>query len=231
MPQSHVGKPTRFWLSFAALIAGLFAILSAFVACGTATYIIQRYEGPPLPSERIAILRINGGQEPTLVSLDDERMGPPLTDKNTRLHIELLPGTYSVTLYDPAQFGRVVTLRFQAQGGQVYRVLMAQALVRGGASQLRPRVFEVDRGSDEPVRDATMDEPIAVPPRSPPPAQPAPEPTTEKPTVDAGAPEAPSTEDASTEPSSLDAGKPSADSGVPAQARPPAGDASAGTPP
>ena len=162
----------------------------SLIACGTATYIIQRYEGPPLPREQVAILRIVGDQQVPIVALDDESLGAPISDRNTRLHIELLPGMHQVTVTNPVQLGRMQTLRFEAEAGKFYRVLLGQALVRA-ATTLVPRVYEMGREGDDPVRDVTIiPSPAMARPPAPDPTPAEVEPAA-KPPDQQGQPEAP----------------------------------------
>src|SRR5579859_3641629 len=99
-------KVGRWWLGAAAWLA----------SCGSATFVVQQYPGPPKPRETIAIIRVNGGGTP-LTSLD----GDPLRiepEKGTRFHIEVLPGDHEVGVSVPEPgLPSGVTVRFLAEPG------------------------------------------------------------------------------------------------------------------
>jgi hypothetical protein len=142
-----------------------FALTLCF-ACTPQTYVIQQYEGPVRPEESIAILRINGAEPVRVVTLDGEYADPKL-EPDTRLHIEVVPGSHELEIrtrdddssasdYRP-RISR--TVKFEAAAGRVYRVVLepVQTSVAGAtATRSEPKVFEVERGSDKKVRDVTV---------------------------------------------------------------------------
>jgi hypothetical protein len=161
-----------------------FALLALVsLSCGTATFVVQQYDGVPLDPSRISVLRVNGGTDVVVVALDGEELDYTQSDSDARAHIEMLPGVHEVEvgdLSDPLQ--RVVSVRFRAQAGKVYRL----TLDRMGAGQsLRPwkaLVWEVDRSSDRtlavvpllpPEGAASATSASASPPSAPTPSAPA----------------------------------------------------------
>jgi hypothetical protein len=120
-----------------ALLSCLAAVCVA--GCGPQVFIIQQYAGPVRDSETIAILRINGADSTRVLTLDGELADPRIAE-DTRLHIEMLPGRHSVRVAG----GHAIA--FDAEAGRVYR-----AVLEGDGA----KVLEVDRGSDQPLRDAT----------------------------------------------------------------------------
>ena len=159
-----------------ALVLALFTL----AACGPQTFVIQSYDGPVRERETIAILRINSSDQVRVVTVDGEYADPKLAD-DTRLHIELLPGKHEVAAQaEPSASSAEAApllrrLSFQAEAGRVYRV----AFVRGGPEPIaapsgEPRVFEVDRGSDGPLRDVTLARPERPEPKPLPVLVPAP---------------------------------------------------------
>src|SRR5882672_11625 len=57
------------------------------------TFVMQHYDGPPRPKSSVALIRVNAGPGPDLVTVD----GDPLPlgrvlEPGNRLHIEVLPG-------------------------------------------------------------------------------------------------------------------------------------------
>jgi len=116
--------------------------------CGTATFVVQQYDGNPLPREQIALLRVNGGDPLRLEALDGERLSYQLRDSATRIHVELLPGVHELTVSDPDE-GLPQTRRFRAQAGKVYRpgwVTELASSERGAGHKFV--LFEVTRDSD-----------------------------------------------------------------------------------
>src|SRR5690606_20460475 len=80
VPQpTHVPAPQ---LHFFRLCTAWPLTLLAFVAsCGTATFVVQQYDGAPLPKQRIAVVRLNGDQPLRLEELDGEKLGYELRDR------------------------------------------------------------------------------------------------------------------------------------------------------
>ncbi len=154
--------------------ASLLLLSLLFVgACGRATFVVQQYTGPARPPESVAVLRVNGNEDLRVVELDDRDISAPL-DHDARLHIEMLPARHTLVVASETEErdrpGRRPRLAFNAEPGKVYRVA-APSGTEGA------HVYEVDRGSDAVVRDATVvEQPVAPPPPvQPPPVQPPPE--------------------------------------------------------
>jgi hypothetical protein len=164
----------------------LLALLS--LSCGTATFVVQQYDGAPLDPSRISVLRVNGGTDVVVVALDGEELDYTQSDSNARAHIEMLPGVHEVEvgdLSDPLQ--RVVSLRFRAQAGKVYRLTLDRM---GTGQSLRPwkaLVWEVDRASDRTLSVVPQLPPEAAASALTAPAPPpsAPTPSTPTPTASA----------------------------------------------
>ncbi|HEX2732163.1 MAG TPA: hypothetical protein VHM70_11170 [Polyangiaceae bacterium] len=138
-----------------ARIAWLALGLLTVVGCATATFVIQQYQGAPLPANRIAILRILGGGDSFIAALDGEQLGFKLDDPRDRIHVEMLPGRHEISLGQGDE-DRVVTRAFQAQVGHVYRaVIVRDKLARDvyGHPNWTVGVFEVEPDSDELLRD------------------------------------------------------------------------------
>jgi hypothetical protein len=115
------------------------------MGCGTATFIVQQYDGPPRVREQIAVLRLNGKDPVRVESLDGERLDYQLKDNDARVHIELLPGVHELAVTDT--FGLAEPFRFVAAAGHVYRPIMNPVYRPGSASFV---LYEVDAESDEP---------------------------------------------------------------------------------
>ncbi len=138
-------------------------LMVLLIACGTATFVVQQYHGDPLPSERVAILRINGGDEARIAALDGEPLNYTLRDTNTRVHLEMLPGQHEVVVSESIT-GLTQSRRFRAEPGKVYRVrivrdrLQRNVGVPHGWSLV---IDEVDRHTDE-VRAEVPEPPLPV---------------------------------------------------------------------
>lgn len=146
------------------LYALLFVVLAA---CMGPTFIVQQYNGPPRPRETIATLRVNGAESVRLLFLDEEDVAAPIVSDG-RLHIELIPGKHTITARNgDDRSAPTGSLAFMAEPGKVYRVVFA-----GEAAHL----WEVDRDSDKPTREAT-------PAPSPPVSSPAPSPSSSQPSA------------------------------------------------
>jgi hypothetical protein len=139
-----------------ALIVLLFLVMTA---CMGPTFIVQQYNGPPRARETIATLRVNGAESVRLLFLDEEDVAAPIVSDG-RLHIELLPGKHTLTARNgDDRSAPTGSIAFMAEPNKVYRVVFA-----GETAQL----WEVDRDSDKPTREAL---PPALPaPASRPPA-------------------------------------------------------------
>lgn len=127
-------------------LGGCLLLAGWVAACAGPTYIVQQYDGPVRETETIAILRLNGSEPLGLDSLDGEPIGVRAT-KDSRIHVELLPGRHSMRVRDltrPGSFSQ--TASFLARPGKVYR----PAFSRG-----RAHVYEVDANSDATIQDVT----------------------------------------------------------------------------
>lgn len=124
------------------------------------TFVVQQYDGPPRPRDSIAILRVNGAESVRLLFLDEEDVAAPIASDG-RLHIELLPGKHTLTARNgDDRTAPTGAFAFVAEAGKVYRVVF---------SGERAQLYEVDRDSDKPVREAMSTAP------APPVTAPAPE--------------------------------------------------------
>lgn len=130
----------------APLLPRLLLVLALLLGgCAGPTFVVQQYAGPVRPKESIAILRVNGADAVRLAALDSEDVTAPLVEDG-RLHIELLPGRHALTVRNAkAPDERPAAIVFEAEAGKVYRVTLGP----------EARIFEVDRATDAPVRDAT----------------------------------------------------------------------------
>ncbi|MFO7179551.1 MAG: YihY/virulence factor BrkB family protein [Pseudomonadota bacterium] len=151
-------------------LLGLLAIAAlAFPAqaCGGPTFVVQQYDGPVRPRETISILRMNGDDPVHVVSLDGEPTDVPLDD-DARVHIEVLPGRHRIAVWS-SEFPerRPEHVAFIAEPGRVYRAVIASEFAAPTA-----RVYEVSRGSDDPIRDVTL--PVVAPVSAPAPRAPTP---------------------------------------------------------
>jgi hypothetical protein len=130
----------------------LILVCGVLAACTGPTFIVQQYAGAPRSSESIAILRISGGDGPQIAVLDGEAI-PPVFDRSTRMHIELLPGPHELEAVAPARGVEApIPVRFVAEAGKVYRI------------EVRPAVaylYEVDRDTDVPRGPALSEPPPA----------------------------------------------------------------------
>lgn len=164
--------------------AGLALSVLAAQACAGPTYIVQQYSGEVRDRETIAVIRANGDEDVLLATLDGEDIGVRL-ERDARLHIEVLPGVHRVGVVNLGDTSQPLqTVLFRAEPGRTYRALFAQ-----GARPVA-RMYEVERGSDDLIRDVTL--PPPAPAETTPPApepEPAPQPAPEPaPMEDAGAP-------------------------------------------
>jgi hypothetical protein len=183
----HQGKGGR---RFAAMLAA-----SALLVCcgGAVTFVWQQYEGPPLPKERIAILRQTGSSATVLVAVDGKSVLAPLESQN-RLHVEVLPGVHEVDVAAPSLGLRhAIAVRLLAQAGKVYRVEVTgspatqpepdngEPRFEGGGDWVA-HAYEIDRETDAPrgivdlpvpgARTAPEAGPPSAPPSRPAPAAP-----------------------------------------------------------
>lgn len=143
-------------LAFVAFVVAL--------ACGTATFVVQQYTGEPLPRHLVAVLRLEGGDDALVVSLDGEVLENGRLDPGTRVLVELLPGEHEVGLIKVSSEARVVqAARFRAEQGKYYRARVADRPPSEGSRRSlqpgllwAPYVWEIDRDTDEWLVDVTM---------------------------------------------------------------------------
>jgi hypothetical protein len=121
-----------------------------FVSCGGPTFVVQQYGGPPRSIDGIAIIRVNpGGLELYAVDGESLRVAP---EKGTRFHIEVLPGVHEIGIDDPSTGFAGANVRFVAEPGKVYRMVIRSGPLDPG---LGAYAYEVDRSSDAELRPAT----------------------------------------------------------------------------
>jgi hypothetical protein len=137
---------SRFVLAALTALA-MFVTAVVFVGCPGPTFVVQQYKGPQRTNETIAILRVNGNDPARLLILDDEDVAAPL-ERDSRLHIEMLPGRHTLVAVNGSNNERSAVIAFQADPGKVYRA----AFGPDGAAH----VFEVNRSSDVIGADATV---------------------------------------------------------------------------
>lgn len=151
----------------AVLSRGLMPLARAVVAattlfvggCGTATFIVQQYEGDPRPSSQISVLRVNGSNAVRLEELDGEVLAYELHERGARVHIEMQPGEHELGLADGAGLP-IKRRRFVAEPGKVYRPMVFHT--DAAASQRLTRdawvvaIYEVDPDSDEILREISQ---------------------------------------------------------------------------
>lgn len=149
------------WPRWISLICGGLALS----ACGVATFIVQQYDGEPISQERIAILRVNGGDPVRLEELDGEILAYELHERGSRVHIEMLPGEHELGLAD-GQGLPLKRRRFVAEAGKVYRPMVFRdplaALPTMGDWAVA--IYEVDRDSDHIIREISQVNPSTVSP-------------------------------------------------------------------
>jgi hypothetical protein len=127
------------------------AAAAQVTSCAAPTYIVQQYSGSPRPAERIAVLRLRDSREVHLITLDRERLSP--VEDGVRLHIEMLPGEHELDIIDPHNRSKgVQSVRFAAEAGKAYRVILAPTLAQGATGERVPRVYEIDPSSEDPIR-------------------------------------------------------------------------------
>lgn len=142
--------------------------VSVALACGpSATFIVQQYNGPPLPAERIAILRLVGGDEGYLATLDGETLDYRVEARTDRIHIEILPGPHELGM-SLRPLGLVSYRVFNAEPGKTYQPKILRGRLerrRSGQANWKTAVFEVDPDSGELLHDvSTAPMPAALEP-------------------------------------------------------------------
>jgi hypothetical protein len=135
----------------------------ALSACGVATFIVQQYEGEPLANDRIAILRVNGGDRVRLEELDGEVLAYELHERGSRVHIEMLPGEHELGLADGPGLP-LKRRRFVAEAGKVYRPMVFRNPIprQRSADVWAVAIYEVDRDSDDIVREISQVDRAAI---------------------------------------------------------------------
>ena len=142
---------------------------------------VQEYDGPPRPSDRIAIVRVNGKNGPDVTSVDNQPLRVVLEPSN-RVHVEVVPGPHEVDVEvtEPGiGLRHTIPVRFLAAAGKVYRVEVVSVAVTQPSpgvavdSRWDARAYEVNRDTDARLGVA----PAWGPPASaaPPPPQAGPE--------------------------------------------------------
>ena len=134
------------------ILLALSAILST-TSCVGPTLIVQQYDGPARPSYTVAVLRLNGRDPVQLLTVDGGDAAAQIA-RDTRIHVELLPGPHSVTVVNPGNRDQRGTVDFIAEAGRVYRPMFVGLPRREGAIA---RVFEVGRSDDIALRDVSLD--------------------------------------------------------------------------
>ena len=135
-------------------------IFASHVACGGPTLVVQQYDGPLRPQDTISILRVNGGGSVQLLTLDDTDVAVPIA-KDTRLHLELLPGRHTVDVVNvTTPNAPPATVAFDAAPGRVYRVAFVASESSSGPTA---HVYEVERGGDALLREVTVDPRVRTP--------------------------------------------------------------------
>jgi hypothetical protein len=138
----------------------------AFVCCAGPTFVVQQYAGPPRPRESIAVIRVNGGG-PKLATLDHEPLLIP--EKDSRFHIEVLPGVHEIEVDDPNLGYDGATVRFVTEANKVYRIIVRTTMTPNAPGPTwTARAYEVDRSTDAELG------PAASPSDAPPPIPAAP---------------------------------------------------------
>ncbi len=155
--------------------------ISFIIACAaSATFIVQQYNGDPLPAERIAILRMVGGEEGYLASLDGENLDYRVEGHSDRIHIEMLPGQHEVGV-SLRQLGLVVYRVFEARAGVIYQFKVLRSVLQRGKRSRQTwsvGVFEVSPETGDLIRDVSRSPlPPAPPSLEPPPSLAPPPPT------------------------------------------------------
>jgi hypothetical protein len=164
-------RPVGTNLRALALFAGL------ALGCGVPTFILQQYDGPVQPAERVAIVRFNGKDTVELVSIDGSVADAHVPD-DARLHVEVLPGKHVLSVANrmtpQAPPSRVA---FVAEPSRTYQVVFLPPKTDEWVS--RPSVFEIEPGSGQRLKDVTFAPPRATTkaPAPPSPVVPPPPPT------------------------------------------------------
>lgn len=143
-------------------------VLSAVVGCGTATFIVQQYDGEPRPAASIAQLRVRGGAGIRLEALDGEQLRYQLDDKDARVQIEMLPGVHELELSN-SQTQIPQQLRFLAKAGHVYRPEFVSNVALPNLPTTEFVLLDVDVDSDAPLA-LVLPAPVAHPRPTPAPS-------------------------------------------------------------
>jgi hypothetical protein len=149
------------------------------------TFIVQNYPGAPRPQDSIAIIRVDSGNGPDVISVDDVPLRVTLESPN-RVHVEVLPGPHEVdveVIEREIGLRHVLPVRFIAEAGKVYRVEVLEVAAPAGLERhWDAHAYEVDRDFDSRLRVAA---PVGAPPSAPAPPAPA---AVAPDAIDAGAP-------------------------------------------
>lgn len=156
---SLAGSHKRTDLLKSAANAAACASAALAFGCGTATFIVQQYDGEPRPSTEISVLRVNGSSPVRLEELDGEVLAYELHDRGARVHIEMQPGAHEIGLADGAGLP-LKRRRFVAEPGKVYRPMVfhtdAQASDDLPLGAWVVAIYEVDPASDAIVREISQ---------------------------------------------------------------------------
>ncbi len=178
-PQRTAARLSSSWLR---ALAGAALVLLAPVACvSVATFIVQQYDGEERPSDSLSILRLNPSDPVILVALDGERLNFAVTEPDTRVHIEMLPGEHVLDVGHVNDPIGVQQVRFLGEAGATYRVLVGMSPRDASAAaqgRWQAQVVLVDAESDRVLAPARAPEPPPIPdPTAPGPLHAAPAPS------------------------------------------------------
>lgn len=140
------------------LFVGLLGSGLIAAGCGTATFVVQQYDGEPLDRSRIAMLRVNGDAPVRLEELDGEVLAYELHDSGSRVHIEMLPGEHELGLSDGLGLP-LKRRRFVAHPGKIYRPMVFHTGSNGPdapSSTWVVAIYEVDPDSDRIIREISQ---------------------------------------------------------------------------
>jgi hypothetical protein len=125
--------------------------LAPLASCGGPTYVIQQYGGAPRPRESVAVIRLDGSDAVQILSIDREQLPP--VERGVRILIELLPGKHEIAVAEPnGGLSAQLAVRFVAEAGRVYRVIVAPSMAAGATGAYVARVHEIDPSSGALIR-------------------------------------------------------------------------------
>lgn len=133
-------------------------------ACGQVTFVVQAYPGAARSAEQVSIVRITRDAPVRVVSVDGDPLGNQAIEPGTRLHVEVLPGKHELAIQnDAAPVDKTKTVRFVAEAGRIYRVLLADrewhthsAPREPAAATWSPLVYEVEPDRDRLLREVSL---------------------------------------------------------------------------